>query len=227
MKSAKQVNQPLDPVTVTILPIAEELSAFTKTIPPDLTKWTSLYFKKLYARLDIQRIRLWLDGGGFSDAAAKFEDDLNQFLISFRGWENELRKAGVFGTEQLCELQDTNEKLFWGLKEQLEEIYDKADEIADWLKKLAGIITQKASKSPALEKSEILWQAEAIGYLWQHRDWSIQKIADAVNKSRAALYADPDVGKAIKARNKQKQAPNSPHRGEKNPETGKIEAWND
>jgi uncharacterized membrane protein len=136
----------LDPIKTTILPIANELLTFTKTMPPDLTKWTSLYFKNLYKRLDIKLVRMWLDGKGLSDSARKFETDLNQFLTGFRKWENRLRKARIVNTEQLRGLQNTNEKLFWRLKQKLDEIYNTAEEIANWLKKLAGELAKKAKK---------------------------------------------------------------------------------
>ena len=98
----------LDPVDVTILPIADELLTFAKDMPPDLSKWNSGYFENLYRKLDVQRITLWLDGGGFSNAAGKFEADLNKFLVRFRKWENKLRRAGIINAEQLRKHPDTN-----------------------------------------------------------------------------------------------------------------------
>lgn len=136
----------LDPIKVTLLPLANELLAFTKTMPPDLTKWTSGYFETLYKHLDIAYVGLWLDGGGFSDAARKFEAVLNQFLRKFSKWERGLRKAGVISTEQLGDLQNTNEYQFWELKEELDEIYDEAEKIAEWLKKLA-VVVDKAGQN--------------------------------------------------------------------------------
>jgi hypothetical protein len=72
---------------------------------------------------------------------------------------------------------------------------------------------------------KLSWQARAIALLWQHRDWKIEKVAQKVNKSRQALYDDPEINAAIKARRIQKQAPSTLPHGEKDDETGNIEAW--
>jgi hypothetical protein len=153
----KTNHKELNPVEITILPIANELSEFAKTMPPDLTKWNNLHFENLYSRLDIQLVRFWLDESGFSDAAKKFETDLNQFLIRFRKWEYQLRRSGIIKTEQLIELRDIDENLFWELKSELDEIYDTAEQIAKWLKKLADIIKQKFNqkKSDNSRKEQI------------------------------------------------------------------------
>jgi len=153
---AKTDKGKIDPVTFTILPIVDELLTFTKVMPPDLSKWNSGHFEKLYSKLETPKIPHWLDCIGFSNAAGKFETDLNSFLIRFRKWENELRRAGIISTEQLSKLQDTNERLFWGLKQELDEIYDDADKTAKWLKNLVWMITQKrqAVKSAKINEQQ-------------------------------------------------------------------------
>jgi len=72
---------------------------------------------------------------------------------------------------------------------------------------------------------ELSWRARAIALLWEHRNWTIEDVAKTVGKTRQALYADPDLNKAIEARRIQKQAPNTLPHGERDDETGKIEAW--
>ncbi len=133
----------LDPVQVTILPIADELLAFTKSMPPDLETWTNRRFEDVFAQLDIKLVRLWLDQAGLSDAARNFDDTLNQFLIRFREWENQTRRAGIIRKEQLLELQMKDDVLFWQLKEELDELFTDAESLARWLQKLARIIREK------------------------------------------------------------------------------------
>ncbi len=69
------------------------------------------------------------------------------------------------------------------------------------------------------------WQATVISLLWQHRDWPIQEVAKKVGKTRSALYADPDTKAAIQARSSGKRQSGSLPNGDKDPETGRLEAW--
>ena len=197
----------LDPVETTILPIANELAEFTRIMPPDLSKWTNLHFENLYSTLDIQFVRLWLDEGGFSDAAGKFENGLNQFLVMFRHWENKLRKAGVITTERLSELQKTNEIIFREMKEELDEIYDTAEQTADWLKKLAKIITEKRKQIDVKEKPKTKNEQIAliINELENNKNVTSKEIekATGINESRVRQLWRP-----IKKMNQRKK-----HRG--------------
>ncbi len=106
---------------------------------------------------------------------------------------------------------------------------------ADELEKIWGLTTEnqvteikpKADK-PQEVKTNIegeSWQAKTIGLLWEHRELSIEAIAKKVGKTRQALYNDKDINIAIKARHKQKHAQSSLPSGEKDSETGRIEAW--
>jgi len=72
------------------------------------------------------------------------------------------------------------------------------------------------------------WQAKAIGYIYDHRDWTTAQVAEAVGKSKSQLYRDPDVGVALKSRNDQKRESHRPQlpRGSRDKTTGAVEAWN-
>lgn len=86
--------------------------------------------------------------------------------------------------------------------------------------------TGEVDKNKTSDKKELTWQANVIALALDHRDWSVQKIADTVGRTRQALYKDKDLGDALKARNQQKRSDKShlPN-GEKDSKTGKLEAW--
>jgi hypothetical protein len=141
----------IDPVTYTILPIADELLTFVNEGgPTDLSKWGSLHFEKLYNKLEAPKCIHWLGGNGFSYQAGKFEADFNSFLIRFRKWENELRGAGITSAEELSKLPDTNPKL----RQELDEIYGDAKNVAKWLKDLVWMITQKRNDAKATKAAK-------------------------------------------------------------------------
>ena len=75
------------------------------------------------------------------------------------------------------------------------------------------------------ESATLSWEAHAIALAWQHRDWTVEKIAKQVGKSARALYQNSDISGALKARSKQKRALSRLPSGEKNGETGNIEAY--
>jgi hypothetical protein len=83
----------------------------------------------------------------------------------------------------------------------------------------------KKTKDDSGKSPELSWQAQAIALLWERRDWSIEKVAKTVSKTRQALYAECDIKAAIKARRIQKQGPSTLPDGKKDDETGKIDAW--
>lgn len=164
---------------------------------------------------------------------------INENIINIdeKGFSKKVRRAvdSARGKASLlgCELELV-------VKQQIEEFKSKLSATSGNLGMATG--TDRGQK-PAGAKQEIAdlsktqgqttenlnmsWQAKAIGCLWEHRDWSIKRIAEEVDKTRQALYDDDDIKAAILARNSQKRAhsKNSRPKGEKNPETGQLEAW--
>jgi hypothetical protein len=200
----KEKKPPLDPVEITILPIASILLDFSETIPPDLDKWRSNNFQRIFDHLDIERVRLWLDSGGFSDAARQFEESLNQFLTQLREWEYELLvKAHVGTTEQLCELQNKDEKLFYKLKSEFDDMCDNARQIAEWLKKLADMVNLKypkdktnkeCSHSPNYRK--IIWYGKPYTFS-KKRAIAIQLLWEAHENPNKVGVHEREIGKAL------------------------------
>lgn len=74
------------------------------------------------------------------------------------------------------------------------------------------------------------WQSKVLVALLEHRDWTVERIAQHVGRRRQTLYKDRDIKAAIKARNRQKRAPDKSScapRGGRDPETGQIDAVDD
>jgi len=85
---------------------------------------------------------------------------------------------------------------------------------------------QEVGNGKTNDEVELTWQGKAIALALDHRDWSVKKIANEVGISRQNLYKDPLVADALKARNQQKRPDKSHyHKGEKNSETGDLQAW--
>jgi hypothetical protein len=140
-------------------------------------------------------------------------------------------------TQRIDELPIERQKLF-GLFGAIQMTIGRAltgkctgPEAAADLRKQAAQLQRCAGAGAGDDRpeNEERWQTRAIAAMLEHRDWNGQQIAKYAGVSRQTLYDDPDVGPALKARNKQKRTPDrrssAPH-GERDPETGQIDCQN-
>lgn len=130
----------LNPIEVTILPIAAELEQFCKTLPPDISQRSSLHFEKLFKTLDTEAVRLWLDKFNAEDTASRFGVMLDTFLTKLRQWENDLRRAGVFSTKELLDLPDSDR---WAFTNLYDDILDYAEKTIVLLKNIERVFQQR------------------------------------------------------------------------------------
>lgn len=133
----------LNPVKVTIKPLAAYLHHIATTLPPNFITHTAIELEKLYRRLDIEKVALCLDGGGMSESSRELKKKTDKLLVMLRKWENEGRRLGVYSIETFEALQDTDYNGYWGLKQDYDEIADTAASVSSWLIGLGDMIQGK------------------------------------------------------------------------------------
>jgi DNA-binding MarR family transcriptional regulator len=221
----KTKQEPLNPVQITILPLTAHLKRISETFPPDFTKLQEVILEGLFAKLDIERIRIWLDGAGMSDSARKFHDDLTELLTMLKKFGNDLRRAGIIDNIGFEQLQKTNYKKYWGLREQYDEIANYAGQVGKYLATLAGIVQTKIdSKESTGTKTNQSKESLALATLADNPKLSKKDIAEKIGVSRTSLYRMSKFCSAMKILKSRKNE--LPKGKVKQTDNGKeIEAW--
>lgn len=179
----------INPIEVTILPIAAELEQFCKALPPDLSQMPSLYFERLFKRLDIDLVRVWLDKSLAADTAAQFALRLNHFLVKLQRWENSLRCAGIYSTEQFEALQDSDTAAYWDMRDIFDDVVDYAEETITLLKNIAKLFQEKLDNI-GLKDAQItvLCDMTATPNIYRALDDIHGTTGDTTNISRPSTY---------------------------------------
>ncbi|MCI0498466.1 MAG: PadR family transcriptional regulator [Planctomycetales bacterium] len=129
-----------NPIDITVKPLILKLQEFCKDVPPDVKNRPSVHFDKVFKRLDVEFVRVWLDKCFAADTAEQFALRMKSLLIKLRRWENDILAAGVYKNEDWTKLDEIDRG---DLQGRYDDIVDYAAETIECLKNIQRMFQER------------------------------------------------------------------------------------